>query len=191
MCRNQRQRPVSDDSIDERNDGFSLLLDDLSSDEDEEKSKEFALRIPRVDVKKDKKARAISSSDDGDDNEGVKAKTTKKRSSKKPAEKTEKKNEEPAQMTHLKKLLRVSGIRFRLKNTELDAFPSDAEKIKYLTSLLKAEGLNGKSEQRRDFVSQFSSLSEFVAENLRRISSKTRRGERFRRNSSDDGECER
>jgi len=175
------------------------FLDDLSSEIDEDKedndssptSKEFSLRIPRVNFpaeenKRLSKRSSSSSDDDRPKQEKPKPKkkrrskketapkeTIKKRSSKKKdkdeqavndikqssdekeqattttenTEKSSKKkdNDDKAQsrIEHLKKLLRISGVRLMIKKTELDELPSTKAKINYLKSLFDAAGFTG------------------------------------------------
>lgn len=96
---------------------YDLSSGSENENENEEStdSKDFALRIPRVDMKDKKK-----SSPKIDD-------------------------EKKSQIEHLKKLLRASGIRLIVRKADLDAYSTDEEKIGYLESLLKSEGLSGKS----------------------------------------------
>jgi len=177
------------------------FLDDLSSEIDEDKedndssptSKEFSLRIPRVNFpaeenKRLSKRSSSSSDDDRPKQEKPKPKkkrrskketapkeTIKKRSSKKKdkdeqavndikqssdekeqdeqaittenTKKSSKKKDEDdkaqSRIEHLKKLLRISGVRLMIKKTELDELPSTKAKINYLKSLFDAAGFTG------------------------------------------------
>ncbi|CAF0804068.1 unnamed protein product [Rotaria sordida] len=135
-------------------------------------SKVFSLRIPRVNLSDEKNKRSNSVSSD-DETKQEKIKPKKKRKSKKETTATTntKKNSSPKQdkdeqtttnddtknlsqktsknekgqsrIEHLKKLLRISGIRFIIKNTELDELRSNKARINYLKSLFDKAGFTG------------------------------------------------
>jgi hypothetical protein len=158
------------------------FLDDLSSEADEDKddddeddlsprSKEFSLRIPRVNLpaEENKRLNTSSSSLSNDEAKKQKTKPKKKRRSKKekvPIDATQKDNDEQTTATtteepkksiqkkdktdqeqsridHLKKLLRISGIRLMIKKTELDELASHKAKINYLKSFFDNAGFTG------------------------------------------------
>jgi hypothetical protein len=142
------------------------FLDDLSSEIDEDKdvddsspSKEFSLRIPRVNLPEEETQR-LNSSSSSSSNEGSKQekpKIKKKRRSKKleheqtttdepkkiSPKKKDKNDQAQSRIEHFKKLLRISGIRFIIKNAELDQFASNKAKINYLKSLFQTAGFTG------------------------------------------------
>jgi hypothetical protein len=139
---------------------------DLSSEIDEDKdvddsspSKEFSLRIPRVNLPEEETQR-LNSSSSSSSNEGSKQekpKIKKKRRSKKleheqtttdepkkiSPKKKDKNDQAQSRIEHFKKLLRISGIRFIIKNAELDQFASNKAKINYLKSLFQTAGFTG------------------------------------------------
>ncbi|CAF0802878.1 unnamed protein product [Rotaria sordida] len=136
-------------------------------------SKVFSLRIPRVNLSDEKNKRSSSvSSDDETKQEKIKPKkkrkskkettttttNTKKNSSPKQdkdeqttinddtknlSQKTSKNEKGQSRIEHLKKLLRISGIRFIIKNTELDELRSNKARINYLKSLFDKAGFTG------------------------------------------------
>ena len=166
-------------------DHLKFVLDDLNSDVEEDKtadnspSKEFSLRIPRINLpeeekKKQQQQQRISSSSSSSLNEEPEAEeeekpTVKKKrrstKSKKKPEQSPKSDEKPeptpdentkklsqkkdandraqSRIDHLKKLLRLSGIRAVMKKSELEPFSSNKAKINYLQSLFQSAGFTG------------------------------------------------
>ncbi|CAF0752717.1 unnamed protein product [Rotaria sordida] len=59
------------------------------------------------------------------------------------SQKTSKNEKGQSRIEHLKKLLRISGIRFIIKNTELDELRSNKARINYLKSLFDKAGFTG------------------------------------------------
>jgi len=143
-------------------DFFVILDDDLSSeiDEDKEKdvdssptSKEFSLRIPRVNLPDEENKRlnsSSSSSSSNDESKQEKLKLKRKKKIKKDEQtidntkkSLQKTDQAQIRIEHLKKLLRISGIRLIMKKTELDQFTSKKAKIDYLKSLFDTAGFTG------------------------------------------------
>jgi hypothetical protein len=62
---------------------------------------------------------------------------------KKPTQKKDKSDQEQSRIEHLKKLLRISGIRHSIKKTELDELSSNRKKINYLKSIFDTAGFTG------------------------------------------------
>ena len=144
------------------NDHRSVISDDLSSEVDEESSpsKEFSLRIPRVNLPEEEKKQLNSSSSSSSSlteeaKEEPKPKTKRKRrttkSIEKPPNEDDKKSSEKkdtndraqSRIDHLKKLLRLSGIRLIMKKSELEQFSSNKAKIDYLKSMFDTAGFTG------------------------------------------------
>jgi len=151
------------------------FLDDLSSeidDDDKETekdvdsspaSKEFSLRIPRVNLPDEENKRLNSSSSSNDESKQEKPKLKKKKKGKKQTMDTnnkslekqdeqtiddtkkssQKKDKAQARIEHFKKLLRISGIRPFMKKTELDKLTSNKAKIDYLKSFFDTAGFTG------------------------------------------------
>lgn len=149
------------------NDHQSVISDDLSSEVDEEMdanmspSKEFSLRIPRVNLVEEGKKELNSSSSSlaEEAKEEPKPKTKRKRrttksiekpseqpsneDNKKSSEKKDTNDRAQSRIDHLKKLLRLSGIRLIMKKSELEQFSSNKAKIDYLKSLFDTAGFTG------------------------------------------------
>lgn len=134
-----------------------------TTDEENEKvnsspSKDFSLRIKRVDLvkkKKKKRSTSTSSSSSSEEEEKPKKQSQTKRKSKQDANTSEEKttpkvrdknDRAKARIENLKKLLRASGIRSVIRNSELDEFSTDKEKIKHLESLFEKAGYTGNSK---------------------------------------------
>ncbi|CAF3798770.1 unnamed protein product [Rotaria sp. Silwood1] len=69
--------------------------------------------------------------------------TTTNDDTKKSSQRKSKSDQAQARIEHLKKLLRISGIRFIIKKNELDEFRSNKAKIDYLKSLFDKAGYTG------------------------------------------------
>jgi hypothetical protein len=124
-----------------------------------------------VNLPAEEKKRLNSSSSSNDESKPEKPKLKKKRRSKKDTTDTTKKSLEkedtaeqddtkksiqknPAQsrIEHLKKLLRISGIRLIIKKTELDELSSNKAKIDYLKSFFDTAGFTGEISQQSVFI---------------------------------------
>jgi hypothetical protein len=124
-----------------------------------------------VNLPAEEKKRLNSSTSSNDESKPEKPKLKKKRRSKKDTTDTTKKSLEkedtaeqddtkkpiqknPAQsrIEHLKKLLRISGIRLLIKKTELDELSSNKAKIDYLKSFFDTAGFTGEISQQSVFI---------------------------------------
>lgn len=129
-------------------------------------SKEFSLRIPRVNLPEEEKKQlnfSSSSSSSSSSAEEIKKEKPKPKSQRKKrttksiekVEQTPNEDEKKSSDTkdtndrtqfridHLKKLLRLSGIRQVMKKSELEPFSSNKAKIAYLKSLFDTAGFTG------------------------------------------------
>ncbi|CAF1542814.1 unnamed protein product, partial [Adineta steineri] len=76
-------------------------------------------------------------------NENDEQSTTTTNDKKKPSQKKDKNDQGQSRIEHLKKLLRISGIRLIIKKTELEELKSHKAKINYLKSLFDTAGYTG------------------------------------------------
>jgi hypothetical protein len=92
---------------------------------------------------KDEQATANSDDESKEPSEKDEQTTTNTVETKKPSQKKDKNELAELRIDHLKKLLRIAGIRLIFKKAELDELPSNEARIKYLKGFFGAAGFTG------------------------------------------------